>query len=87
MDRPKKAAASSSPKKSEIAKNEGGTGEEGPECSKTYSVGLYVMVKTAESRPSLMAADEKKRYEKEMAAYKAGGSASSLKKAGKARAM
>ncbi|ETN70158.1 hypothetical protein NECAME_14931, partial [Necator americanus] len=34
-----------------------------------------------------MAADEKKRYEKEMAAYKAGGSASSPKKAGKARAM
>ncbi|KJH52392.1 HMG box [Dictyocaulus viviparus] len=32
------------------------------------------------------AAEEKKRYEKEMAAYKAGGSASSPKKAGKVKA-
>lgn len=41
---------------------------------------------TDKSKWEKMAAEEKKRYEKEMAAYKAGGSSASPKKAAKAKA-
>ncbi|ETN77748.1 hypothetical protein RB195_004527 [Necator americanus] len=113
MGRPKKAAASSSPKKVKSPKMKAERKKKDPNApkraqsaymlwlnenrSKLAKPGMSVVdvsraagvewAKVSDkSKWEKMAADEKKRYEKEMAAYKAGGSASSPKKAGKAKA-